>query len=76
MTVQAKRTLFDFLKAKPKREFDESMLEYLACPITREPLKYDAKAYQLVSETSGIRYNIHDGIPVLLPTEAIRPPNF
>lgn len=57
-------------KSEPHQKFDPSWLEYLACPLTKKPLTYDAKNNELISEAVGVAYPIRDGIPVLVPSEA------
>ena len=49
---------------------DSKFLEILVCPKTKEPLRYDAKAQELISDRAGLAYPIHDGIPIMLPEEA------
>lgn len=49
---------------------DPKLLEILVCPVTKETLKYDQKAQELVSEGAGLAYPIRDGIPIMLPDEA------
>ena len=49
---------------------DPKLLEILVCPVTRQPLKYDAEAQELISEAAGIAYPIRDGIPIMLQDEA------
>ena len=51
---------------------DPWLLERLVCPVTRQPLRYDAAAQELVSEAAGLAYPIRDGVPVMLPDEARR----
>ena len=51
---------------------DSWLLERLVCPVTRQPLRYDAAAQELVSEAAGLAYPIRDGVPVMLPEEARR----
>ena len=46
------------------------MLEALICPQTRQRLKYDAAAQELISTAAHLAYPIRDGIPVLLVDEA------
>lgn len=50
--------------------FDPTLLDKLVCPISREPLRYDEPAQELISDTAGLAYPIRDGIPVLLVDEA------
>jgi uncharacterized protein YbaR (Trm112 family) len=49
---------------------DPKLLEILVCPLTKEPLRYDAAAQELISERAGLAYPIRDGIPIMLPDEA------
>ncbi len=49
---------------------DPKLLEILVCPLTKEPLRYDKKAGELISDRAGLAYPIRNGIPVMLPDEA------
>ena len=49
---------------------DPKLLEILVCPVTKEPLVYDAAAQELISEKAKLAYPIRDGIPIMLPDEA------
>ena len=49
---------------------DPKLLEILVCPVTKEPLVYDAAARELISEKAKLAYPIRDGIPIMLPDEA------
>ncbi|MDP9195748.1 MAG: Trm112 family protein [Pseudomonadota bacterium] len=49
---------------------DPALLEMLVCPLTRQPLQYDAQRQELVSPAAGLAFPIRDGIPVMLPDEA------
>ncbi|WP_295559959.1 Trm112 family protein [uncultured Sphingomonas sp.] len=51
---------------------DPWLLERLVCAVTRQPLRYDEAAQELVSEAAGLAYPIRDGVPVMLPEEARR----
>jgi uncharacterized protein YbaR (Trm112 family) len=51
---------------------DPWLLERLVCPATRQPLRYDEAAQELVSEAAGLAYPIRDGVPVMLVEEARR----
>jgi uncharacterized protein YbaR (Trm112 family) len=51
---------------------DPWLLERLVCPVTRQPLRYDATAQELVSDAAGLAYPVRDGVPVMLPEEARR----
>ncbi len=49
---------------------DPWLLERLVCPVTRQPLRHDEAAQELVSEAAGLAYPIRDGVPVMLVEEA------
>ena len=51
---------------------DPWLLERLVCPVTRQPLRYDETAQELVSDAAGLAYPIRDGLPVMLTEEARR----
>jgi uncharacterized protein YbaR (Trm112 family) len=51
-------------------EIDRKMLEYLICPQTGGPLKYDEESQELVSNSAHLAYPIRDGIPIMLVSEA------
>ena len=49
---------------------DPKLLEFLVCPLSKAPLRYDAERQELISEKSGLAYPIRDGIPIMLIDEA------
>lgn len=49
---------------------DPKLLEILVCPLTKAPLRYDARRQELISEQAGLAYPIRDGIPIMLVDEA------
>ena len=49
---------------------DPKLLEILVCPVSKAPLRYDADAQELISDTAKLAYPIRDGIPIMLPDEA------
>ena len=49
---------------------DPRLLELLVCPLTKEPLEYDAAREELISRSAKLAYPIRDGIPIMLPEEA------
>jgi len=49
---------------------DPRLLEILVCPLTKEPLRYDAARQELISEKARLAYPIRDGIPIMLVEEA------
>ena len=42
----------------------------LLCPLTRQPLRYDAEGKELVSEAARLAYPVRDGVAVMLIEEA------
>ena len=53
-----------------KSDIDPKLLELLACPLTKGPLKWDAERSELVSRAARLAYPVRDGIPIMLPSEA------
>ena len=49
---------------------DPKLLELLACPLTKGPLRWDAATQELVSPAARLAYPVRDGIPIMLPSEA------
>ena len=49
---------------------DTKLLDILACPICKGPLKLNADKTELISKGAGLAYPIRDGIPVMLESEA------
>ena len=49
---------------------DPKLLEILVCPVTKDTLRYDKNAQELISDAAGLAYPIRDGIPIMLPDEA------
>lgn len=49
---------------------DPKLLELLVCPLSRQKLKYDAEAQELISERAKLAYPIRNGIPIMLVDEA------
>jgi uncharacterized protein YbaR (Trm112 family) len=52
------------------RRIDPKLLEILVCPLTKEPLIYDAERQELISRAARLAYPIRDGIPIMLVEEA------
>ncbi len=52
--------------------FDEALLPFLVCPISRTPLRHDREAGLLIADAVGLGYPVRDGTPVLLPEAARR----
>jgi len=49
---------------------DSRLLDILACPVCKSPLKYDKVGEQLICKADRLAYPIRDGIPVMLEEEA------
>lgn len=48
----------------------DELLDILVCPLTKTTLHYDRKANELISKAAKLAYPVHNGIPVMLPSEA------
>jgi uncharacterized protein len=51
-------------------KLDRKVLELLVCPVTKQPLAYDAERQELISRAARLAYPIRNGIPVMLAEEA------
>ncbi|MCP5367767.1 MAG: Trm112 family protein [Hyphomicrobiales bacterium] len=51
-------------------QVDPKLLEILVCPLTKQPLRYDRRRQELVSESAHLAFPIRDGIPIMLVDEA------
>lgn len=56
-------------EVEPAR-FDRRMLEALVCPVSQDPLEWDAARSELVSRKAGLAYPVRNGIPIMLESEA------
>jgi uncharacterized protein YbaR (Trm112 family) len=52
------------------RRVDPKLLEILVCPVTKEPLRYDAQRQELISDKAKLAFPIREGIPIMLVDEA------
>ncbi len=52
------------------RKVDPALLELLVCPMTKEPLEFNAATGELISRRAGLAFPIRDGIPIMLVDEA------
>lgn len=52
------------------RKVDPKLLELLVCPMTKEPLEFNAANDELISRRAGLAFPIRDGIPIMLVDEA------
>ena len=50
------------------------LLDILACPLCKSPLRYDKPASELVCNADRLAFPIRGGVPVLLEDEARRMP--
>jgi uncharacterized protein YbaR (Trm112 family) len=49
---------------------DKKLLDILACPLCKSPLKYDKARAELLCVVDHLAYPIRDDIPVMLEDEA------
>ncbi len=49
---------------------DPKLLELIACPVSKAPLKWDKKNNELISVGMGLAYPINNGIPILIEEQA------
>lgn len=54
---------------------DRRLLEILVCPMTKGPLEYHEADGVLISRHAGVAYPIRDGIPIMIPDEAVALPD-
>ena len=55
-----------------RAQFDVAWLRFLACPVSKAPLRYDAAREELVSVAIGVAFPVVRGIPRLVLTEGRR----
>ena len=58
------------MNIKKKDSFDESLLDIIVCPVTKEKLTLDKENNELLSQKAKLAFPIKDGIPILLIEEA------
>ena len=58
------------MNIKKKDSFDESLLDIIVCPVTKEKLTLDKENNELLSKKAKLAFPIKDGIPILLIEEA------
>ena len=49
---------------------DKKLLDILACPICKSPLRYDKARQELICRADRLAFPIRDDIPVMLEDEA------
>lgn len=59
------------MSEKPPKSIDVKMLELLVCPLTKGPLRLNDDEDGLISKNAKLVYPVRDGIPILLPSEAM-----
>lgn len=59
------------MSEKPPKSIDVKMLELLVCPLTKGPLRLNDDEDGLISKNAKLIYPVRDGIPILLPSEAM-----
>ncbi|KAJ8412854.1 hypothetical protein AAFF_G00104360 [Aldrovandia affinis] len=66
------QTVTDNVKdnAENKDQFDTSILEFLVCPLSKKPLRYEEKTNELINDELGIAYPVIGGIPNMVPQDA------
>lgn len=52
------------------KAFDPALLEFLVCPLSKKPLRYEASTNELINKELGIAYPVIDGIPNMIPQAA------
>ncbi|XP_063443337.1 protein preY, mitochondrial-like [Mytilus trossulus] len=57
-------------EATSTTQFDESMLEFVVCPLSKTQLRYDKENNELVCDEIQVAYPIINGIPNLIPQDA------
>jgi hypothetical protein len=58
------------MQVKNKNIIDESLLNIIVCPVTKEKLTLDKKTNELISKKAKLAFPIREGIPILLIEEA------
>jgi uncharacterized protein YbaR (Trm112 family) len=51
---------------------DPRLVEMLACPVSKAPVYFSQERQLIVCPTSKLAYPIKDGIPAMLPDDAIK----
>ncbi|OXB72097.1 UNVERIFIED_CONTAM: hypothetical protein H355_012397 [Colinus virginianus] len=52
------------------RPLEPSLLQFLVCPLSKRPLRYEESTNELINEELGIAYPVIDGIPNMIPEAA------
>jgi len=51
------------------RSVSTKLLDFLVCPLSKEPLRFCPKSKNLFNDSLGISYPVIDGIPCLVPVD-------
>jgi len=51
---------------------DSRLIDMLACPVSKAPVFFSEERQLIVCPTSKLAYPIKDGIPAMLPEDAIK----
>eukprot|EP00057_Strongylocentrotus_purpuratus_P003511 XP_003726807.1 PREDICTED: protein preY, mitochondrial-like [Strongylocentrotus purpuratus] len=57
------------LRSEKSNSIDTELLKILVCPISKQPLRYDADSNELISDAINVAYPVKNGIPNLVPTD-------
>jgi uncharacterized protein len=58
------------MNERDRRTLDPQLLEILVCPRCKGELEYREEEQELVCRACALRYEIRDGIPIMLIDEA------
>lgn len=59
-------------KEQESKTINKDFLKNIVCPLTKKPLRYDSQRRLLINDELAIGYKVENGIPNLIPTEAIK----
>lgn len=46
-------------------EVNRKLLEFIVCPLTKTPLRYDKEAQELISDKAKLAYPIKNNVPIM-----------
>lgn len=53
-------------------DIKQDFLKHIVCPLTKKPLRYDKNRKLLINDELSIGYKVTDGIPNMIPTDAVK----
>lgn len=62
----------DSIKMANQNKLDDSVLKLIVCPLTKKKLRYDEERQLLINDELSIGYKVNNGIPNLVPTDAVK----